>query len=511
MSKSKDELDRLAVEVSEFSSHALASASYLQTGIKTPVDLIGYLAYVLGVVIPNRHNCEDPTHSAPFDFISKVFFGEVEDALLRANRSGGKSFDAGLVTFLRHNFPPSSTRILGGSLDQSEKSYEAFAEFWHASGSADEFLKAGVLKERTDHKSGARVEILTASKNSVRGPHQPNLILDEVEEMKKEIFEAALSQPQSKGIARASTLILSTYHRTDGIMSELIDEYQERGYTYFAWCIMEVVESCRDYSCSRCPISSFCPGKHMKQATGYYLIGDVNKKMHQLDQETFDTEWLCKDPTKRHLVYSVFEKKHIVDCPFNPLLPFGLSVDWGGIDPFVVLVWQKHPDLGDVVVSEVYLPNADNRYLISICKSEKWWDHISRTPADCDPARHDLIREWRKEGVLARGVSSRLDDISLVRTKLAPMLGEPSLYVHKDCRHTISEFSKGYRQNKDGKPIDKDNHCMDCVRYYVRANKTKTSSKPGIKTRGGQLQTGRTGQTRIRTSASYRGLPGGWK
>lgn len=507
---SKDELDKLAVEASEFSSHALASASYLQTGIRTPVDLIGYLAFVLGVVIPNRHNCEDPTHCAPFDFISKVFFGEVEDALLRANRSGGKSFDGGLITFLRQNFPHSSSRILGGSLDQSEKGYEAFGSFWDASGSADEELKTGVLKERTDHKSGARVEILPASKKSVRGPHQPNLILDEVEEMDEEIFTSALSQPQSKGISRASTLILSTYHRTDGIMSRLIDEYEEMELKYFAWCILEVVESCRDYSCSRCPISSFCPGKHMKQATGYYLISDVRKKMHQLDEASFNTEWLCKDPTKRHMVYSKFD--NVVDCPFNPNLPLELSIDWGGVDPFVVLVWQEHPDLGDVIVAEVYLPNADNSYLIEICKSEKWWKYASRRLAYCDPARSDLIKEWRREGIFAKGVSSRLDDISLVRSKLAPMLGEPTLHVHKGCPHTIWEFRKGYRQNKDGKPIDRDNHCMDPVRYKLRATmKRIASAGGGFLVRGTQHQVEQTRQTAIARSISNRDSPRGYK
>lgn len=475
--------------------------------------MIGYLVYVLGIIIPNQHNCDDPTHSSPFEFIAKVFFGEVEDVLLRANRSGGKSFDAGLITFLRHIFPHSSTRILGGSLDQSEKSYEAFASFWDASGSADDFLKAGVLKERTDLKNGARVEILTASKKSVRGPHQPNLILDEVEEMEDEIFTAALSQPQSQKGAKASTLILSTYHRTDGIMSRLIDEYEEMNLTYFAWCILEVVENCRDYSCSRCPISSFCPGKHMKQATGYYLISDVEKKMHQLDQGTFDVEWLCHEPTKRHMVYPKFD--NVVDCPFNPSLPLELSIDWGGVDPFVVLVWQEHPDLGDVIVAEVYLPNADNSYLIEICKSEKWWKYTSRRRAYCDPARADLIKEWKKEGIYAKGVSSRLDDISLVRSKLAPMLGKPSLHVHKGCPHTIWEFRKGYRQNKDGKPIDRDNHCMDPVRYKLRATMKRTSSTGGgFMVRGNQRQpeqTGPIGQTGVGRLISKRDSSGGYK
>jgi len=249
----------------------------------------------------------------------------------------------------------------------------------------------------------------------------------------------------------------------------------------------------------------------MKHATGYYLISDVRKKMHHLDKATFDTEWLCKDPTKRHLVYSQFERKHIIDCPFNPNLPLELSIDWGGVDPFVVLVWQRHPDLGDVIVSEIYLPNADNPYLISICKSEDWWKYAHRCLAYCDPARQDVIKEWRREGILARGVSSRLDDISLVRTKLAPMLGEPSLHVHKECYHTIWEFGKGYRQNKDGKPIDRDNHCMDPIRYKIRATKAVSSGKPGLKVRGGQPQPGQTGGIRAGTPATNRSLPEDWK
>ena len=72
---SNDELDRLAAEMGEFPSRMLASAAYLQTGIKNPTDLLGFLVFVLETVIPNKHNCDDPTHSSPFDFLCKIFFG----------------------------------------------------------------------------------------------------------------------------------------------------------------------------------------------------------------------------------------------------------------------------------------------------------------------------------------------------------------------------------------------------------------------------------------------------
>jgi len=102
---SRDELlDQMAGEMREFPLRMLASAYYLKAGIKNSTDLLGFLVSVLDLVVPNRHNCDDPTHCSPFDFLCKMFFGEVEDAMGRANRSGGKSFLAGLLTYLRGNF-----------------------------------------------------------------------------------------------------------------------------------------------------------------------------------------------------------------------------------------------------------------------------------------------------------------------------------------------------------------------------------------------------------------------
>lgn len=464
----------LIIEASGFKKKALTAEILLRSGINTVGELVLFLRNVLDVRIPNSRMCNNKSHSHPFQLFSDMFFSKVNDAVGLANRSGGKSFNAGILTFLKSIWPGSSTRILGGSVDQSDKSYQAFADCWEISELGPELLKTDVQIKKTKLKNKAEVEILTASLKSVRGPHQPNLILDEVEEMEEKIYNASLSQPQSKGKMKASTLRLSTRHRAGGLMSRVIDTYKEKHLVLYIWCIWEVLESCKDYSCSRCPLLSICPGKQMKNATGYYTVEDLIKKMYQLDEESLESEWFCEKPSRKGLVYKKFDEDiHKIDCDFNSSLPLALSIDWGGIDPFVVLVWQKIAGRGDVIVDEVYQGNTDNQAIIQICKSKPWWDYAQGQPAYCDPARQDLIGEWRTAGVNATGMRSTLDDINLVRAKIAPMRGEPTLFVNRKCKMVIWEANH-YRIDKDGHPIDKNNHTWDPIRYYIRCTKTTT-------------------------------------
>ena len=450
------------------------SAVMIESGIKTVSELIVFLREVLGIRIPNSRLCNNPTHLPPFRLFSDLFLAKVHNAVGLANRSGSKSFMAGILTFLRSFLPQSSTRLLGGSADQSDKSYQPFADCWEISGLTSQQVDGEVQKTKTKLKNGVTVEILTASKQSVRGPHQENLVLDEIDVMEKEIFEAALSQPQSKGDNKASTLILSTRHVAGGLMEQVIEKHEEMGLALYVWCIWEVLESCKDYLCSTCPISGICPGKQMKNANGYYTIEDLVNKLKVLDEDSFDSEWLCEKPSRKQFVYSKFnEDIHVIDCDFNPSHPFILSKDWGGIDPFVVLVWQQISGRGDVIVDEFYQSNIDNQRVIELCKGMTWWRAAQGVTAYCDPARQDLIAEWRTAGINAVSRPSTTDDINLVRAKLAPMRGDPTLYVNRKCKMTIWEFNH-YRTDKDGHPIKKNDHAMDAIRYYVRGTKIMT-------------------------------------
>jgi len=71
---------------------------YFKKGLRSDEELKRFLEYCLGITIPDKQIC--PDHQAPFSFISDVFFGRVVDAVVWACRSGGKSFNEALLTFL---------------------------------------------------------------------------------------------------------------------------------------------------------------------------------------------------------------------------------------------------------------------------------------------------------------------------------------------------------------------------------------------------------------------------
>ena len=60
-----------------------------ETRPETPEALHAWLLKVTGHSIPTTSVC--PDHCAPFDFVADFFFHEEDDALVLANRGGGKT------------------------------------------------------------------------------------------------------------------------------------------------------------------------------------------------------------------------------------------------------------------------------------------------------------------------------------------------------------------------------------------------------------------------------------
>ncbi len=232
-------------------------------------------------------------------------------------------------------------------------------------------------------------------------------------------------------------------------------------------CIWEVMASCRDLNCSTCKLSPWCPGKHMKESQGYYGPEDFIQKLENLNEHSLQVEWFCNKIGRDDLVYgSQFEEEiHAgMGIPdFDPNRKAYISLDWGGTDPFSLGLWQEF-DIGWVRVDEIYLQNSTNTVLINQAKKRPWWGNISEGVAD--PSRPDLIKEWRAEGIILTGANNEIDaGIETVRNCLQPILGPPRFYVNRHrCRSWLAEI-KGYLQ-KNGHPIDRNNHAMDETRYF---------------------------------------------
>lgn len=439
---------------------------YLREGIKNQVELDNFLLALKEPKISTKVNC-GKNHNSPFEFLSDVILNRVRDFILWANRSGSKSYMAGLITWFKSSSKKLfETCILGGSESQSQKSYKAINDFWRISELSQDLLKKEPMITKTEWLNGSLVSILTASQKSVRGPHPQSLILDEIDEMTWEIFDAALSQPQSRYNIDSSTGIFSTNHNIGGTMDQALAIAEKGGLKLYKYCIWECLESCRDYNCSTCKLSSLCPGQQMKEADGYYKVGDFIKKLNQLSWVALQREWLCEKVGRSDLVYQneFDEDIHFGNFPFNPEKNVILSIDWGGVDPFSIGVWQHVAELGWVRVDEVYKGNTTNPAILKECKAKPWWDKILEAVAD--PSRADLMREWREAGISMIAADNRIDvGIEAVKSSLKPVLGNPKIFFNMLCTNTKREFLS-YRTKKD-KIVDEDNHAMDETRYFV--------------------------------------------
>jgi hypothetical protein len=459
--------DIWALPISRAAQRA-ALASLRTKGLKTDADVAALVSWLRRPRIGTKVNCAHDDHQAPFTFLADVLVGRTSDFITWANRAGSKSYLAALITWTRSMFLTGlETTVLGGSLEQSEKVYKGLDEFWQATGLQDELTEGVVTRRMTKWKNGSQVSVLTASTRSTRGPHPQSLLMDEIDEMSQEVYEAAMSQPQAKRGIGSMLGRFSTNHRWGGMMDRALEQARAYHTPVYKWCVWEVLKSCRDYSCSTCKVSRFCPGTHMKDADGYYELEDFVKKAEGLSEHVLQVEWLCEKLGRDDLVYgSQFDMDlhSPLGLPeFNEGLPVLVSIDWGGAAPFSVGAWQKF-EFGWVRIDEVYQANTTNRLVMAECKLRPWWKNVVGGVAD--PSRVDLKKEWEDEGIRLTPANNVVDaGIDATRNALRPLVGTPLFYVSRRCQNWLGEVQS--YEERNGRPVKKYDHAMDETRYFV--------------------------------------------
>jgi len=399
-----------------------------------------------------------------------------------ACRSGSKTFlfgglDSWVKSCSRHHY---ETRLLGGSKDQSLLSYKAMSRFRDETDPLNTRLDGDILQSRATFLNKSEVSILTASMTAVRGPHPQSLKLDEVDEIDEEVYEAALSQPMENFGYKDSLGMFSTNHNVMGQMDKALVNAKEHGHGIYKYCIWEVMASCRDYNCSTCPLSGICPGKQMKEADGYYSVGAFIKKLETLSYSMLARDWLC---IKVGLGDTVYEQEWDEDTNLCSVAlqqaPVILSVDFGGVSPFSVGVWQEAPDrLGGkgtwIRVTELYMcsegtyegsdkkkeTSVTNAQVIARALKAPWAKLV--TEIIPDNSRPDSIQEWReafphaKMTIVKKDIDGMIDR---VKSALKPITGTPKMLINRICMHWRQEVLM-YAVKND-KPVDKNNHCYD--------------------------------------------------
>ena len=270
----------------------------------TKKHLRDYIKVYHGVQIPDIALTKG--HTPPMDYVWYAFnadFEEVKpasgDAVVIANRGGGKTMLSGILTLLDCVFKPGcQVRILSGSSHQAGKMYEHFGNFLKM---GYEHLVEDISKWPSDitrFKNGSVVEVLQQSEKSVRGEHVHKLRCDEVELFREEVYNAAQYTTMSTlGLVPALEAI-STQHKRYGLMRKLVKEAERTGRPIFKWNVWDVIEKCYGRKCSHCPLYEYCEGK-AKKGEGYYPVSDVITTMGRTKPASFEMEMLCGERGKK--------------------------------------------------------------------------------------------------------------------------------------------------------------------------------------------------------------------
>ncbi|MCX5655423.1 MAG: hypothetical protein NTY65_12315 [Planctomycetota bacterium] len=347
-----------------------------------------------GLAVPRRAVC--PGHVAPMEYLDRAILAPGRDLVVWASRGGAKtelgSIAAHLDSILR---PGCQTRILGGSLDQSEKMYECLAAKWDGPFAA--MLARAPSARRTELANGSAIEVLTQSPRSVRGQRVHRLKCDEVDEFSREVWQAAQfitqSSPGTDGRwIPAQMEVFSTMHRACGPMAALVDrltdcgmriadcglkngkthlpldnppdanpQFAIRNPQLLRWCLWETIEPCPpERSCSRCPLAADCEGR-ARGADGYFPIDDAIAQKSRASRAAWEAEMLCLRPSAEGLVFSEFDpRRHVAPVAYNPSLPLYRAIDFGYANPFVCLWVQADENCG-LRIADCGLKDNDTR------------------------------------------------------------------------------------------------------------------------------------------------------
>ena len=468
---------------------------------RTPEALWEFVRCYYGLWLPRRRVC--PGHAAPFEYVAASFFQTYGDLVVWANRGGGKTELGSVTTHLDSIFHPHcQTRIVGGSLQQSERMYGYLRAKWHPLFA--DYLAEEPRSHRTVLNNGSTIEVLSQSERSVRGQRVERVKCDEVDEFDPDVWRAVQFVTQSGRGLRASIEAFSTMHRPYGLMSQVVDRawnvaepagqgagtaeggraIRERGPALLSWCLWETVERCTgDYSCSRCALSEDCRGR-AKEAEGFIRLDDALAQKRRSGREAWEAEMLCLRPRQEHLVFPRFSRRdHVRALGYESAWPVYRALDFGFANPFVCLWAQVVGDDPETAVVHVLDEYVQAQRTVAeharILRGRPWPVRATY----CDPAgwqRGDITgsgacHELARHGILTKSCTSGImEGVDLMRALLVPAVGEPRLLVDPRCEHLIRAFESYHyppRGNGSGAELpEKDgrhDHLLDALRYLV--------------------------------------------
>lgn len=412
-------------------------------------------------------------------------------SLVLGPRGGGKSFLSALGTHFDSRFyRRHGTKVLGGSLAQSQQIYDALKtvilDGTGPLGSDRDRVKE-LLKTEARYHNGSDVSILGASEKSVRGPHIPSLRLDEIDEMESGLRESALGMCMDRGEASAMVAMTSTWHRVGGPMAELIEKANGGDFPVFSFCIFEVLERCPEErsgpnleNCPECPLMPWCHSDvedieqsgglpKAKRSDGHYSVGALIQKVRAVSRRVFEADYLCSGPKADGLWFPAFDpasKAYVTEAAeYDPVKPVCLGVDSGVVTGASWFQVDESSGVPIVTIFADYLregltAESNARAILEIsqsrCNGKVDYGWTDPAGGYRNPVGATVLQEYSKVGLHLRPwpVVSVGESLNVIEGMVNPASGPPRILIHPRCVHTIRAFQSYRRAKRKGQWMD---------------------------------------------------------
>ncbi len=447
----------------------------------TVYQLKGWVKVVLGFDVPCGGICDG--HCGPLGYLAHVFFEWEGDVVVWANRGGGKTFYGAMATMLDMVFKPGiEVRLLGGSFEQSEKMYGYLREMMDRPG-LREMVSGKITRGGFELVNGSNVELLAGSEKSVRGNRVQKLRCDEVELFDRDVWGAAQFVTRGKMCGdvavRGSVEAFGTMHRAFGLMNELVGRKEK---CVFKWCVLDVMSGCDDErECEGCRLWVDCKGR-CRNGDGFVSIEDVLAQQGRSSRELFESEMLCRRPSKRDVVYGGFNvERHVRKVVVDVGLRHIGGVDFGLRSPFVMLWAQVREVYGGGRVVEVYDEYVATEKTIDEHVKEmkrRGWPGVEWLGVDpagnqrSEQSGVSSVAVLRKHGYSVRSRRGLvMDGVEMVRCALVNGDGDVGLVIDGRCTKLIESMSCYHfdveHQGREQPVKDGYDHAVDALRYMM--------------------------------------------
>ncbi len=425
----------------------------------------------------------------------------VVDCIVWANRGGGKTLLGAVATLLDMVFKDGiQIRILGGSLEQSQRMHEHLRHFLGLEPFAD-LVQGRMTDRRIRLTNRSSVELLSQSQTSIRGTRVQKLRCDEVELFDRDVWEAAQLVTRSRQcgdtLVHGAVECLSTMHVPRGIMHGLLLQAAEGKRRLFKWGVADVLEHCEPFrACETCTLLPECQGRaklRPPHRAGHISISDAIGMKARVGAQTWESEMLCLRPSTSDVVLPEFQPRvHVVDdTPQHPKLTWVGGMDFGMRAPAVVLwacldpggtLWVCHErSVAGVVLDEHIEAILDPQRPVL-----EWLAVDPSGRSRNDQSGLSNIDVMTRRGINVRWQESRIaDGIRILRARLRPADGTgPRLFIHSRCANLIESLERYCYSALDpdsevpekGKGFD---HAVDALRYLVTKLDRPFSSRLG--------------------------------